>query len=135
MTKEQRIINYLQEEIPTFDLIQLHNAYCQATNNYDDEIYDNDMFDEIMNGLEPWNIACKIQFGDFNPFYEFFKFNGYGNIQSIAKYDLDRYIDVVDLANYIVENDSDLGYSDGWNCCHDILCILSNGDLEEPENE
>ena len=44
MTKEQRIINYLQEEICTFDLIQLHNYYCQETKNYDDEISHIDMF-------------------------------------------------------------------------------------------
>lgn len=127
MTKEQRMIELLQE----FDndtLVILHNEYCQKINNFDDEIYTIDMFDEIMQGLDPFTLACRVAYGDFNGGYEYFKFNGYGNIQSICKYELYRYIDVVDIARYIIDNDDDFDIND-------ILCILSDGDLEEPEYE
>ena len=120
MTKEQRLINLLQE-MGDSELVYIHNEYCQKVNAYDNEIYPLDMFDEIMNGLDPYTIACRVAYGDFNGGYEYFRFNGYGNIQSICKWDIDRYVDVVDIARYIIDNDDDFDVND-------ILCILSNDD-------
>lgn len=127
MTKEQRLINLLQE-FDNIDLIMLHNEYCQKINNYDDEIYTLDMWDDIFNGVNTFDVALKVFYGDFNPSYEYFKFNGYGNIQSICEYELDRHIDIVDIARYIIDNDDDFDIND-------ILCILSDGDIEVPDHE
>ena len=118
MTKREKLIDLLQE-MNDFAIVLLHNEYCQLTNNYDDEIFTIDMFDELLQGFDPWEIACKIQFGDFNPSYEYFKFNGYGNIKSICKYEIDRYIDTGDIVDYIIENN----YSFENN---DILYVLDD---------
>ena len=121
MTKREKLIDLLQEMDDT-TLVFLYNDYCQQTNNPDDEIFYIDMFDEMMQGLDPWDIACKVQYGDFNPSFEYFKFNGYGNIQSICKWELDRLIDISDIVDYILENNFSFENND-------ILYILD--DIEE----
>ena len=126
LTKEQRVIELLQE-MNDCELVYLHNEYCQKTKSYDYEIYPMDMFDELMHGLDPYTIACRVAYGEFNGSDEYFRFNGYGNIQTIHKWDIDRYVDYVDIARYIVENDDDFDING-------ILCILSD-DQEEEENE
>ena len=126
-TQEQRIVELLKEW-ENEELITVHNEYCQKVNDCDNEIYSIDMFDELMQGLDPYTIACRVAYGYFNAGYKYFKFNGYGNIQSICKWDIDNYVDIDEIARYIVDNDDYFGIND-------ILCILSDGDLEEYENE
>ena len=123
MTKREKLIDLLQEMDDT-TLVFLYNDYCQVVNHFDDEIYYIDMFDEIFNGQDPFDIATKIHYGDFNPAYEYFKFNGYGNIESICKWELDRFIDIPEIVDYILDND----YSFENN---DVLYILD--DIEEEE--
>jgi len=45
--------------------------------------YDRDIFWDLVNGLEPENIANMIYFGDYNPHDEYIGFNGYGNLESM----------------------------------------------------
>ena len=125
MTKREKLIDLL-EEMGDIDLIMLHNDYCQQCNYYDDEIFTIDMFDDIFNDVDPFDVALKIYYGDFNPSYEYFKFNGYGNIQSICKWELDRFIDIDDIVNYILDNNFSFENND-------ILYILDDieGDSEE----
>lgn len=106
MNKKEKLIDYLQE-LSDSELVYMHNEYCYSTNHYDDEIFLSDMFDEIFSSYEPWEIACKIHFGDFNPSYDYFKFNGYANIVSLHKWDIDKYVEIVDIVDYILENDVD----------------------------
>lgn len=121
MTKREKLIDLLQEmNYP--DIVPLYNDYCNAINDFDNQIYDLDQFDEMFNSLDPFDIATKIYYGDFNPAYEYFKFNGYGNIQSICKWEIDRYIDINDIVDYILDNDCDFD-------SNDILYILD--DVEE----
>lgn len=49
---------------------------------FDDTLYDMDDFDELMYGMNPHDIARKIWFGDFNPMSDYWKFDGYGNLES-----------------------------------------------------
>lgn len=67
-------------------MVQEINAYNGSMENLD--IFEMDMFDDIMNGFEPMDIALKIYFGDFNPNDEYFRFNGYANLESLSDYDL-----------------------------------------------
>lgn len=123
MTKREKLIDLLQE-INYPELVLLHNDYCYAINNPDDEIFEIGLFDEIFNGCDPFDIATKIYYGDFHPGYEYFKFNGYGNIQSICKWELDKYIDILEIVDYILEKNFDFDNND-------ILYILD--DIEEDE--
>lgn len=49
---------------------------------FDDTLYDMDDLDELMGGEMPHDIARKIWFGDFNPMSDYWKFDGYGNLES-----------------------------------------------------
>lgn len=98
MTREQAIRNYV-EQLNGDDLtylLQHMNAYdgCFEETSY----YDMDEFDEFLSGHTPMEIAQMIYFGDFNPNDDYFRFNGYGNLESAD------WPDVVAEAEYL-END------------------------------
>ncbi|EJA1938764.1 hypothetical protein MWQ79_000213 [Staphylococcus pseudintermedius] len=67
-------------------------------------IYDMNDFNEIMYGQSPLWIASRIFFGKFDPTDEFFKYNGYGNLESLNFYEygdeLQKYRKEI-VSNYI----------------------------------
>ena len=82
MTREQAIRNYV-EQLNGDDLtylLQHMNAYdgCFEETSY----YDMNEFDEFLSGHTPMEIAQMIYFGDFNPNDDYFRFNGYENLES-----------------------------------------------------
>ena len=79
-------LQQLQEVIDSLnldDLVQLNNAICDVCNYGDDRIYSTDEMDEILYGMNPFDIACRISYGDFSASYAYWRFNGYANIVSI----------------------------------------------------
>lgn len=86
------------------DLLHAWQIRCDELNCMDDSIFDMDEFNELMNGFEPIYIAMRIFHGDFSPHYDFFKFNGYGNLES-SNY-LSDFIDLEELADEIMDNDN-----------------------------
>lgn len=82
MTREQAIRNYVEHLIgdDLEQLLQHMNAYdgCFEEATY----YDMDEFDEFMSNYTPMKIAQMIYFGEFNPNDDYFRFNGYGNLES-----------------------------------------------------
>ena len=123
MTKLEKIIECIQNMTDT-EMLSLHNEYCYATNNYDDEIMDVDRLDEICNGQSVEWIIHRVYFGEYHPQADYIKFNGYGNFKSIFKYELSEYIDENAIAEYIIDNDECF-------CNDDIKEILE--DEEETE--
>ena len=87
MTKIENLLTMVQEI----------NAYNGSMEHL--ELYDMKMFDEIMSGFEPMEIALKTYFGNFNPNDDYFRFNGYANLESLSDYELED-----ELLNY--ENES-----------------------------
>lgn len=58
-------------------------------------------FDELMNGLSPWDIARMIYYGEFNPTNNYWRYDGYGNLESTdyidyGEYDIDDIIDAIE---------------------------------------
>lgn len=99
------------EEMNDRDIISLHNAYCDKT-SIDKRIYLMDDFDEVMNGVEPWEVARSCFYGrHFCPVDDYFFFNGYGNIESInyILHDERTLIYLSDIAQYIIDNSDCLG--------------------------
>lgn len=122
---KEKILELL-EDMHESDLLSVHREYLDAVNGYDDYIYGMDEFDEIMDGQTPEWIACRVYYGDFNPNSDYFKFNGYGNLQSIYSYELLEYIYIDDIADYIIKNNDSL-YND------EIQDILD--EIEDASNE
>lgn len=71
--------------------------------------YDMDSLDEILYGIETRDLIQMVQYGDFNIHDAYFRFNGYGNLESLSDYEykqdiLENEYDIVseyiELANY-----------------------------------
>lgn len=93
------------------DIIILHNEYCAQTDNLDGIIYPMNEFDEIMDGVEPWEIARACFYGKiFCPVDDYFYFNAYGNLESINDiFGKDSPIYIDDIVQYILDNNNYLG--------------------------
>ena len=138
MTREEAIRNYI-ENLSKGELVEL----MQHMNGYDNcfdyfTYYDMAEFDEFLDGYTPMEIARMIHFGEFNPYDDYFRFDGYGNLESLDWQEIcaeakDSKDDIIDhLVNYysgdtpwaeldyLVDSDND---------------ALFNDDLEEVEEE
>lgn len=83
MTREQAIKSYVERLSGSelADLLQYINSY---DGSFEESIYyDMDSFDEFMSNYTPSEIARMIHFGEFNPNDDYFRFDGYGNLESL----------------------------------------------------
>jgi hypothetical protein len=97
-------LQYQLEYMDEADLLHAWQIRCDELNCMDDSIFDMDDFNELMNGFEPIYIAFRVHFGNFSPHHDFFKFDGYGNLES-SNY-LSDFIDLEELADEINEHDN-----------------------------
>lgn len=82
MTREQAIKSYV-EHLSGDDLAILLQYMNRYDGCFDDATYyDMDEFDEFLDGYNPLQIAQMIFFGEFNPNDDYFRFDGYGNLES-----------------------------------------------------
>ena len=70
------------------------------------EAIDMEELDLYLEGLTPTEIANRMFFGYFNPNEDYFRFNAYGNLESLSEYDLEieprTYID--EIVEALLEN-------------------------------
>ena len=118
------MIKDLLENMSESKLFTIYNEYLDKTEYCDDRIYDMEEFDEIMSGLSPWDVATKIFYGDFRPNDNYFRFDGYANLESFDY--ISNEIDFEEIADYIVDNDEDFDNSD-------IREVLDEDDEEDEE--
>ena len=104
--KRQKIVDYING-MSVEDKIALHNAYCDAANCMDDCIYAMDDMEEILDGVDKWELVRMIQYGDFDFKKEFWGFNGYGNLVSYNAWELPVYAE--DIADYVLLKEDSLG--------------------------
>ena len=107
MEKKQKLVDYIND-MSDDEMIELHNNYCDATNNADNRIYSVYELDELLEGRTPTDILSMGFYGDFRPQHDFFWFNGYGNLES-ADNITDMPISASDIANYILSEKDSLG--------------------------
>ena len=106
MEKNQKIVDYING-MEAEEKIALHNAYCDAANCMDDCIYTMDDMEEILDGVDKWELVRMIRFGDFEFMKEFWGFNGYGNLVSYNALELPIFAS--DIANYVLLKEDSLG--------------------------
>ena len=138
MTREQAIRTYVENlsKAELVELLQYMNGYDGC---FDDCVYyDMDEFDEFMSNYSPMQIAQMIFFGDFNPNDDYFRFNGYGNLESANWLDVeaeaeDLVDDIIDqLVNYY---SGDTPWSELDYIVDSAGDALFNDDFEEEEEE
>ena len=106
MTKREKLVDYING-MGIEEKIALHNAYCDAANCMDDCIYTMDEMEEILDGVDKWELARMVQFGDFDCTKDFWNFNGYGNLVSYNAWELPVYAE--DIADYVLRKEDSLG--------------------------
>ena len=106
MEKIRKLVDYINS-MGVEEKIALHNAYCDAANCMDDCIYGMNDLEEILDGVDKWELVRMIQFGDFDFKKEFWGFNGYGNLDSYNALELPIFAS--DIADYILSAENSLG--------------------------
>ena len=106
MEKRKKLVDYINS-MNDDEIVELHNAYCDAAGYEEDRIYSMDELDELLEGRTPTDILSRGFYGDFRPQHDFFWFNGYGNLKS-ADYITDMPIFAIDIANYILSEEDSL---------------------------
>ena len=104
--KRKKLVDYING-MGVEEKIALHNTYCDAANCMDDCIYTMDEMEEILDGVDKWELVRMIRFGDFDFMKEFWGFNGYGNLVSYDAWELPIYAS--DIAGYIMLREDSLG--------------------------
>ena len=102
---ESDLVEMLCDEFEiTEDIISDYNEYL--SNHYPDNyVYDD--LDTMLEGVDPVTAAKMIYFGNVKNWCDdYFRFNGYGNIESLSAYELKKEIaaDTDFLENYVREN-------------------------------
>ena len=106
MEKRKKIVDYING-MGIEEKIALHNAYCDAANCVDDCIYTMDEMEEILDGVDKWELVRMIRFGDFDFMKEFWGFDGCGNLVSYNAWELPVYAE--DIADYVLRKEDSLG--------------------------
>lgn len=106
MEKREKLVEYI-DSMGVDEKIALHNAYCDAANCMDDCIYTMDELEEVLDGVDKWELVRMIRFGDFDFMKDFWGFNGYGNLVSYNAWELPIYAE--DIADYILSEEDSLG--------------------------
>lgn len=102
---EADLVEMLSDELEvTDDMIADYNEYL--LDNYPDNYVYSDL-GEMLEGVDPVEAARMVYFGNVKSWGDdYFRFNGYGNIESLSAYELKKEIaaDTDFLENYIREN-------------------------------
>lgn len=89
------------------DAVTLYNAICDIRNYLNDRIYLREELDDLLCDLSPSAIVRIVSYGDFSYDYEYFTYDGYGNLKSIRRAnDLD--IDLNDVLRVYEKDPSQL---------------------------
>lgn len=104
------IIDYLKENEETFnDLIEELDSW----NGYlgDDKYYPMYDINELLQGKNIEDIINMVFYGSVNPNDDYFKFNGYGNLETSDYKDYSDYLDTY-FINEVIENYNHLYIND-----------------------
>lgn len=74
----------------TADKVQAINEHLENQGYHDDMIYnfDEDTINELFSN--PWDALRATHFGDTNFSDDYFRFNGYGNIETLSDWKIDE---------------------------------------------
>lgn len=75
------------------ELMQLWNDYCYSISDYDNEFFYNDSYtlNDLFNNDIERALRCAF-YGGYHPNADFFKFDGYGNLESYFENEMIVYI-------------------------------------------
>ena len=89
------------------DAVTLYNAVCDTCNYPDKKIYSIRELDDLLCDLTPSEIVRLVSYGDFSCDYEYFAYDGSGNLKSIRRAH-DLYMDLEDVLRVCEKDPSQL---------------------------
>jgi hypothetical protein len=125
-TFEERFADFFAEQ-DSADQVAIFNEWASETGHEQLEHMDN--FNEVCSGWEPLDIVMRARYGCFNPYHEYFTFDGYANLESIDCVSdwLEDYVS--DMADWYENNLRTLAYVAG------VAAWSLEEDEEEDEEE
>lgn len=64
------------------DALAAWNNFCEEASDANSFIYEMDEINRVLGNEDPQSIINMVFYGDFNPCSPFFRFDGYGKLQS-----------------------------------------------------
>ena len=113
-----------------WEIVSVHNTYCGKVRYNVDYIYEMEMFNEFENGRTPLEIASDAAGLDLNDIW--IRYNGNGNLESTVCPVDDDWIDIDEIADYIIDNDDAL---DNDEIREFLIEAYEEEDEEEEEEE
>ena len=104
----------------TMDIVGQLNSLNGSFETY--TLYNMCDFDVMMEGYTATELAERIFFGDFNPNDDYFYFNSYANLESIAEYEMSDHFEMIidEIIDSMIYNYDDI-YIDDSN----LNCLVS----------
>lgn len=130
---ERAVAEYLGKQNSN-TIVEWWRDYCYNTNGYDDDVFDMDEFDELMNAKGAWEATRAAFFGDFNPTHNWFRFNAYGNLESFDYWDdSNSPIDLDEIASWICGNPEVASHEAWYGGDSELSAMLEESEDEENE--
>ena len=111
LTTKEEAIEWLRNNVEEMSqLVAEVNAYDGSL--YDYEFIDMNEFNEYTRALEPYDLALKIHYGEFNPNEDYFSFDSYENLVSFDEYERVGYLrdNAEEIYERIIENKDSIGW-------------------------
>lgn len=131
MTRQECIDKIVDEinDMRDSDIASIWNDYCDSVGYGDDRVYCMDELDDLLDGMKPIDILLlgvnsSIFWSD-----DYFRFDGYGNIETISNLSYELEIKVV--AEYCLDENECFGYSEILNILGDYLDEQEDEEDEE----
>lgn len=87
-----------------YTLLKLWADYVQESHRYDDEIFNMDSIDEVLENCKAADILRMVKYGDFDICHNFFEFDGYANLHSFYYICDSVHFNTTELTKYCIEN-------------------------------
>lgn len=87
-----------------YTLLNAWRDYVQDSERYDDEIFDMDNIDEVLENNTASDILRMAQYGDFDIYHKFFEFDGYANLYSFIHISDSNHFDITTLTKYYTDD-------------------------------
>ena len=128
--EREKLIDLVFETMGDNEIVDLHNDACDNNNDWDSRIYENEehTLNEMFSSVSEF--ARSSFYGDYDFNHGYFRFNGYGNIESFSDWDLRDYIEEDYIIDGIESGDIDI---DQHTTSIDIVEFLEA--IEEEEEE
>ena len=108
--KLDKLVLELVEELSITDIEKIARELNSYDGSYDDVVayeLNEYEFNDLFGGMKPMDIVNHAYYGNYNPNHDYFRFDGYGNLNTLTE--RDYYEELTDYAEDIIYTALDNG--------------------------